>query len=297
VYDLPGAAAEDTGPWQDTWAAPAAPVGHEADSVESSAGADEAEPSGDIGPEPVGDVQEWLEAGAVESYGWDLGEETPPGPAGEEVAAASVNAEGAEPWAEPLGLDALAEPLREEPAPDDWIDAEDGAETGDVIEMVEEPGPGPAMEFAPAEPPVDEEVADERVAIVPPTPLDSWYHGEHGAEAEATWEAFGRALEEAASWGDLDTTIATGLAPEEARGEVKRAPAAELPAAQPVPEPEPDARAADAAVTDLARRLEHLAQRLRAEGEKGVEHAMTEGDRLEASLAGFIAGYVAARRG
>jgi hypothetical protein len=53
----------------------------------------------------------------------------------------------------------------------------------------------------------------------------------------------------------------------------------------------------DPVVADLAGRLEELARRLREEGESGVQHAMAEGDRLEASLAGFIAGYFAARRG
>lgn len=305
VYDMPGAAAEDTGPWQDTWDATAEAVAPDVETAERFQTAAEPEPLDGDGPEPAGDVQEWLEAGAVGSYGWDLPEEQSPGPAFDESAPTSAAEAETEPWAAAAGLDALAEPVLQR-EPDGWADAEAGTETGEVIEMVEEPGSGTSVQFAPVEvpadkpaddEPADDEPADERVAIVPPTPLDSWVHGgQYGPEADATWEAFGRALEEAASWGDLDTTIATGLTPEEARGEVERAPAAD-PSAQPVAEAQPDAAPADPAVTDLARRLEHLAQRLRTEGEKGVEHAMAEGDRLEASLAGFIAGYVAARRG
>src|SRR5690606_33487675 len=107
-----------------------------------------------------------------------------------------------------------------------------------------------------AEPAAESEAEDERVAIVPPTPIDSWFHGEQGADAAATWEAFGRALQEAASWGEPASQAA---AP---------APAAETGASEPAAAAEPSATAADEhattspadpAVADLARRLELLA--------------------------------------
>jgi hypothetical protein len=46
---------------------------------------------------------------------------------------------------------------------------------------------------------------------------------------------------------------------------------------------------------DLADRLVRLAERLRREGTPALEYTMAEGDRLDASIAGFLAGYVAAR--
>lgn len=52
---------------------------------------------------------------------------------------------------------------------------------------------------------------------------------------------------------------------------------------------------ADPLARDLAERLVRLAERLRDEGTPGLANAMAEGDRLDASIAGFLAGYVAAR--
>jgi hypothetical protein len=58
-----------------------------------------------------------------------------------------------------------------------------------------------------------------------------------------------------------------------------------------VPQEEP---AADTLARDLAERLARLAERLRREGTPALEYTMAEGDRLDASIAGFLAGYVAA---
>lgn len=375
VYDLAPAAEEDTGPWEDAWAAAAdvaeppfdEPVLEPADPffepAEPAAMAqaefgEVAQPQDDFarepaaeGPESAGDVQEWLEGGATESYDWGVDVDEPVAELAHEEAQPVFEGPEAEPMfeatdAEPAfepgeieapeweeegsGLEAPAEPIADY-GMSEWT-VEPGEESGELVHMQEEAEEdfGATLAFTPvedtaAEAPADEawapfepsspeheepvaeteaaggagvqEPLDERVAIVPPTPMDSWYHGEHGAEAEATWEAFGRALEEAASWGDPGAAVPTGLPAAEAQAEPAASGTEEPPPADEQAEPAAAASAQDPAVTDLARRLELLARRLREEGEKGVEHALSEGDRLEASLAGFIAGYVAARRG
>jgi hypothetical protein len=349
VYDLPGAATEDTGPWQDSWDKPsdlAEPETAEGAAAWSEEQAAEPEPQVEpAGEGPVAASVEEVDSGEetgeliemVEEPGFgDTLEFAPADDQGDE-AAADVAWASSEP-AEPVQDDADAvwapyEPA--EPVEDDadavWAPYEPAEPVADAAEAAWAPfdATEPAHEEDRPEETIGEAAAtaeeptDERVSIVPPTPLDSWFHGDHTAEAEANWEDFGRALEEAASWGDLGATIATGLTPEEARDEPEPAAsdAAEASSAEPVSASaaEPESVSASAAeqalevtadiapprgapegdpvAADLAGRLEELARRLREEGESGVQHAMAEGDRLEASLAGFIAGYFAARRG
>jgi hypothetical protein len=367
VYDLPGAAAEDTGPWQDSWDKPSDLAEPETAEAAATWSEEQAEPEPQAEPASEGPL-----AAAIEEV--DSGEETgeliemveepgfgdtlefaPADDQGDEAAAdvAWASSEPAEPvedaaeaaWApyepaEPVEDAAEAAWAPYEPAEP----VEDAAEAAwapyEPAEPVEDAAEAAWAPFDATEPAYEEdrpeeaigeavgtaeETTDERVSIVPPTPLDSWFHGDHTAEAEANWEDFGRALEEAASWGDLGATIATGLTPEEARGEPEPAAsdaaegfsaepeAASASATEPESAPASAAEVAlevtadiaqasgspegDPVVADLAGRLEGLARRLREEGESGVQHAMAEGDRLEASLAGFIAGYFAARRG
>lgn len=51
----------------------------------------------------------------------------------------------------------------------------------------------------------------------------------------------------------------------------------------------------DGSAKGLAERLERLARRLRTEGAAGLASNLTGGDRLDALLAGLVAGYLAAR--
>jgi hypothetical protein len=308
-----------------------------AEPVEVAAEADTrapAEPAVDEG------VDEWLAGGVAEAFPWDAAAEAAAS------LASDADDEGAEAPSAPAPAEAGADeppvweawepedeaaPLPADAAADAWAADRDAfAAAGSEEEDAAAASPaGDATETAPTE--------DEIVARMPATPLDAWYHADAAAGASETWEAFGRALEEAASWGDLGSTIATGLPPEqqqtgaaapgEARAETSTEPtpvdgtdeapsrfatetpddAAEPPAETAAAAPAAAGTGSGAAGTpptpatglpfeDLAGRLEQLARRLRAEGGKGVEHALSEGDRLEASLAGFIAGYVAARR-
>jgi hypothetical protein len=168
-------------------------------------------------------------------------------------------------------------------APEPVDEAEDAFAAGaDAGETDRESADAPAAASAAPE------AAGERIHFVPPTPLDDWFHGPPMEGAATTWEAFGRALEESASWGDLAAAIATG---QPASGTTGEASTGGERAGQPA------AGAADPGLLDLARRLEALARRIRDEGEGAVGQAIAEGDRLDGALAGFIAGYVAARRG
>lgn len=81
---------------------------------------------------------------------------------------------------------------------------------------------------------------------------------------------------------------------------------AEEPAADHVATPESGERDADATVEldapvpgdtpvePLAARLERLAERLRTDGRNALAEEMSRGDRLDAALAGLLAGYLAA---
>jgi hypothetical protein len=255
---------------------------------------------------------EWLLEDVTGGLPWDVAARSA-GPNTDEIREAPAVAAGvgspaptSAPSAEPGAAWETWEPEDEHAAPP--VDEEPLAWATDTAAPTDTASDGETGEHLPSTSDVPD---DERVARVPATPLDSWYHVEPAAEAGATWEAFGRALEEAASWGDLGTTIATGLPPAERHDdpaaeplpEQERAAQAE-PVAAVAPETTPAAAASppadalppEAALADMAEHLEALARRLRREGEKGMEHALSEGDRLEASLAGFIAGYVAARR-
>lgn len=152
-------------------------------------------------------------------------------------------------------------------------------------------------------------------------------------EEDQPWEAFGRALQDALSWAGLAAeetppaepgTLLGEAAPVESSFEPPPVfeyaedwvtmPAAEAAERQPLPPPEilsevgqpaapdvvtaeaPTAGAAvDPVAADVADRLQSLADRLRTEGLAGLAEAIARGDRLEASLALFIAGYRAGR--
>jgi hypothetical protein len=52
---------------------------------------------------------------------------------------------------------------------------------------------------------------------------------------------------------------------------------------------------ADAMAGEFADRLEALAERLRTEGLRAIDRALTEGDRLDTAVAGFLTAFIAAR--
>lgn len=47
---------------------------------------------------------------------------------------------------------------------------------------------------------------------------------------------------------------------------------------------------------EFADRLEALAERLRTDGLRAIDHALTEGDRLDTAVAGFLTAFIAARQ-
>lgn len=196
-----------------------------------------------------------------------------------------------EPWT--LTADAVVEDQVEEPAGEPGAAAPEPAEAAPVLELVDEvEAPGSEVE-APV---------DEIEAHVPP--LDA-------VPEHQQWDAFGRALKEVVSWEGAPAATSDApppwMAPEVLRAEssaeewetVAGPPSAEPPAeaevAATAAEPGPLGGGDDAFSGELADRLQALAERLRSQGAGAIADAISSGDRLEASIALFIAGYQVGR--
>jgi hypothetical protein len=131
---------------------------------------------------------------------------------------------------------------------------------------------------------------------------------------EQPWDAFGRALKESISWADLqppdptselelteelhahqplDTSDQEWAAVEPVKAGFPAQLQPSLPALSTPTTPQPLAH--DPFADQLADRLQTLAIRLRHEGLRAIADAIAQGDRLEASLALFLAGYRAGR--
>jgi hypothetical protein len=224
-----------------------------------------------------------------------------------------------EPWAaapdqEMVEAAPVLELIDEVEAPVDEVEAAvDAVEAPvDAVEVPVDAAEAPADEVeapaaevaAPAE---AEAIADVEAPVAeveaPVPPLDS-------VPEHQQWDAFGRALKEAVSWEGAPAAredapppwmaqqilreessaeewqTAAGLAPREEPSEPEVAAASEQEAA---------AVGGDAFSGELADRLQSLADRLRSQGAGAIADALSSGDRLEASIALFLAGYQVGR--
>lgn len=254
--------------------------------------------------------------------------------AAEEVATTEAAAPAVAPWeglpdadyfsAQPAELEVEALPVEEEPwtltadavieaSPDDegvepWaaVPDQDTLEGEPMLELVDEvEAPAGEVEAADeVEAPSGEVGApvDEVEPTVPP--LDTL--PEH-----QQWDAFGRALKEAVSWEGAPASPPDApppwMVPEILRAESSAEEwqtAAGPPSPEVLPEvgvdvtaagPEPAATGGDAFSGELADRLQSLADRLRSQGAGAIADALSSGDRLEASIALFLAGYQVGR--
>jgi hypothetical protein len=169
-----------------------------------------------------------------------------------------------ESYEEPILTDYAQEGAGTEVVP--WTVVEEREETITVTTWSE-----PAFE-----PPYEAEVS------TPATPggddLFPWDVPGDAQPAEAAtlspWDSFDRALHQSVSWTEPEP-VAAAPAP---------------PAAEPGP-----ATDEHNIYTILAARLERFAEELRLQGHPAVSRALA-GDRLEAAIAGLIAGYIAAAR-
>ena len=145
-----------------------------------------------------------------------------------------------------------------------------------------------------------------------PAPLSAWELGS-AAPAEAAPDRFSRAMEEWESLGKaLAESIQTGgdirplaeLTDETDAAQADAEPDAmelQVEGLQPIcagplrDEPAVAAETGSAALTELSERLEAFAAALRTEGRYAITRAQLSGDRMDSMLAGFAAGWLAAR--
>lgn len=272
-----------------------APAGEQLMDAAPAAGADAHDADYDVAAEDV--VTAGAESAVAPWEGLSEADYFSPQPAGLDVEALPVEEE---PWT--FTADAVVEEQTVEPAGEPWAVApdQDTVEAAPVLELVEEVE-APAGEV---EAPVGDVEApvDEIEAHVPP--LDA-------IPEHQQWDAFGRALKEVVSWEGAPASPADApppwMAPEVLRAEssaeewetVAGPPSVEHPAeaevAATAADLEPAATGGDAFSGELADRLQALAERLRSQGAGAIADALSSGDRLEASIALFLAGYQVGR--
>ncbi|MGH7555434.1 MAG: hypothetical protein ACREMQ_20730 [Longimicrobiales bacterium] len=204
-----------------------------------------------------------------------------------------------------------------------YASADESIELIEVLEQVGEP-PAPSDEEETWLLSADAVIEDEPWSEPAGEAIDEFATARAGFEGdeivsadsiagEEPWDAFGRALKESISWADLqppetseleltqelqtqqplDTGDQEWAAVEPVKTGFPAQLQPSLPAVATPTMPQPLGH--DPFADQLADRLQTLAIRLRHEGLRAISDAIAQGDRLEASLALFLAGYRAGR--